>query len=165
MSQRNDNFVDKTFTVLADMLLKLLPATKEEKEAFSYYRVGMSLYASGEHHDAMRNYYEALKLEEDPHDRSYILYNVGLIYTNSGRYSRALKCYEEAIELNPNLPQALNNAAAIYHKRGVRFCELREFDLARGCFRKARVYWSEATSLFPNAYIEAQNWLTLTSFR
>ena len=34
MSQKNDNFIDKTFTVLADILLKVLPATKEEKKAF-----------------------------------------------------------------------------------------------------------------------------------
>ena len=32
------NFIDKTFTVIADILLKVLPASKQEKEAFSYYR-------------------------------------------------------------------------------------------------------------------------------
>ena len=36
------NFIDKTFTVIADILLKVLPASKKEKEAFSYYRAGMS---------------------------------------------------------------------------------------------------------------------------
>ena len=34
MNQKNDNFIDKTFTVLADILLKVLPATKDEKQAF-----------------------------------------------------------------------------------------------------------------------------------
>ena len=34
MSQKNDNFIDKTFTVLADILLKVLPATKDEKQAY-----------------------------------------------------------------------------------------------------------------------------------
>ena len=29
MNQKNDNFIDKTFTVLADILLKVLPATKD----------------------------------------------------------------------------------------------------------------------------------------
>ena len=33
-SQKNDNFIDKTFTVLADIILKVLPTSKEEKEAF-----------------------------------------------------------------------------------------------------------------------------------
>ena len=32
-SQRNDNFIDKTFTVIADILLKVLPASKQEKQA------------------------------------------------------------------------------------------------------------------------------------
>lgn len=39
-SQRNDNFIDKTFTVVADILLKILPTSNREKEAFSYYRDG-----------------------------------------------------------------------------------------------------------------------------
>jgi len=46
MNQKNDNFIDKTFTVLADILLKVLPATKDEKQAFSYYRYGMSAQSS-----------------------------------------------------------------------------------------------------------------------
>ena len=82
MSQKNDNFIDKTFTVLADILLKVLPATKDEKQAFSYYRYGMSAQANGDYAEALENYYEALKLEEDAYDRSYILYNIGLIYSN-----------------------------------------------------------------------------------
>ena len=36
MSQKNNNFIDKTFTVLADILLKVLPAIKDEKQAFSH---------------------------------------------------------------------------------------------------------------------------------
>ena len=80
MNQKNDNFIDKTFTVLADILLKVLPVNKDEKQAFSYYRYGMSAQSNGDYAEALENYYEALKLEEDPYDRSYILYNIGLIY-------------------------------------------------------------------------------------
>ncbi len=40
--QKNDNFIDKTFTIVADILLKVFPASKQEKQAFSYYRDGMS---------------------------------------------------------------------------------------------------------------------------
>ena len=54
-SQRNDNFIDKTFTVLADIVLKILPASKEEKEAFSYYRDGMSAQTEGENAEALEN--------------------------------------------------------------------------------------------------------------
>ena len=56
MNQKNDNFIDKTFTVLADILLKVLPATKDEKQAFSYYRYGMSAQSSGDYAEALENY-------------------------------------------------------------------------------------------------------------
>jgi hypothetical protein len=76
------NFIDKTFTVIADILLKILPASKQEKQAFSYYRAGMTAQ-SRRYAEALQNYYEALQVEEDPYDRSYTLYNIGLIYGNT----------------------------------------------------------------------------------
>jgi len=48
-SQRNDNFIDKTFTVIADILLKVLPTSKRGKEAFTYYRDGMSALSIGDY--------------------------------------------------------------------------------------------------------------------
>ena len=113
--QKNDNFIDKTFTVLADIVLKVLPASKQEKEAFSYYRDGMSAQSEGEYAEALENYYEALRLEEDPYDRSYILYNIGLIYASNGEYVKALEYYHQALDLNSRLPPAINNIAVIYH--------------------------------------------------
>lgn len=162
MSQKNDNFIDKTFTVLADILLKALPATKEEKKAFSYYRYGMSAQSNGDYAEALENYYEALKMEEDPFDRSYILYNIGLIYGNNGDYAKALEYYQQALDLNPRLPQALNNVAVIYHYQGTKFSEKREYEEAQTNFDKAADYWRKAIRLAPNNYIEAQNWLKIT---
>ena len=63
-SQRNDNFIDKTFTVIADILLKILPTSNREKQAFSYYRDGMSAQSEGEYAEALQNYYEALTSSE-----------------------------------------------------------------------------------------------------
>jgi hypothetical protein len=40
-SQRNDNFIDKTFTIVADILLSVIPTSQREKEAFTYYRDGV----------------------------------------------------------------------------------------------------------------------------
>jgi tetratricopeptide (TPR) repeat protein len=100
-SQRNDNFIDKSFTVMADLILKLMPANKQAKEAFAYYRDGMSAQADGEYAEALENYKEALTLEEDSYDKSYILYNMGLIYASNGDHQQALEFYHEAIELNP----------------------------------------------------------------
>ena len=161
-SQRNDNFIDKTFTLLADILLKVFPASKQEKQAFFYYRDGMSAQAEGDYAEALENYYEALQIEEDPYDRSYILYNIGLIYSNNGEYVQALEYYQQALELNSNLPQALNNIAVIYHYQGIKASENEKIEIAKILFDKAGEYWKQAVKLLPNNYIEAQNWLKTT---
>lgn len=161
-SQKNDNFIDKTFTVVADLVLKILPTTKEAKEAFSYYRDGMSAQSEGEYAEALENYYQALKLEDDPYDRSYILYNIGLIYSSNGEYIKALEYYHQALELNSRLPQALNNIAVIYHYQGIKASEKSDLETAKSMFDKAGEYWKQAIKLAPNNYIEAQNWLKTT---
>lgn len=161
-SQRNDNFIDKSFTVMADIILKILPANKKAKEAFVYYRDGMSAQADGEYAEALDNYLEALKLEEDPYDRSYILYNMGLIYASNGDHQAALDYYNQAIDLNPRLPQAMNNIAVIYHYQGEKAKEAGESEAAEALFDKAAEYWKEAIRMAPNNYIEAQNWLKTT---
>ena len=161
-SQRNDNFIDKTFTVMADMILKVLPTSKAAKEAFAYYRDGMSAQAEGEYAEAFSNYEEALRLEEDPYDRSYILYNMGLIYASNGEHDKALDLYHQAIELNPRMPQALNNVAVIHHYRGEQAQEEGRNEDAEGLFDQAADYWQRAIRQAPNNYIEAQNWLKIT---
>jgi tetratricopeptide (TPR) repeat protein len=161
-SQRKDNFIDKTFTVMADLILKVLPTNKKAKEAFVYYRDGMSAQADGEYAEALDNYSEALELEEDPFDRSYILYNVGLIHGSNGDLEKALEYYEQALEFNPNLPQALNNTAVIYHYQGEKAKEAGDNDGAESLFDKAAEYWKRAIQIDPNNYLEAQNWLKTT---
>ena len=161
-TQRNDNFIDKSFTVMADIILKMLPTSKQAKEAFAYYRDGMSAQADGEYKEALDNYQEALTLEEDPNDRSFILYNMGLIYASNGEHETALKHYHEAIDLNPRMPQALNNVAVIYHYQGEQAKQAGEEESAEALFDKAAEYWKQAIRIAPNNYIEAQNWLKTT---
>ena len=167
------NFIDKTFTVIADILLKVLPASKQEKQAFSYYRAGMAAQSQGKYAEALENYYEALQVEEDPYDRSYTLYNIGLIYGNIGNNSQALEYYHQALELNSNLPQALNNIAVIYHSSGLNTLTMinEEIDdiqqaeyraLATEFFDKAGEYWRQALKLAPDNYPGARNWLKVS---
>nr|YP_009393726.1 photosystem I assembly protein [Caloglossa beccarii]ARW62288.1 photosystem I assembly protein [Caloglossa beccarii] len=160
--QKNDNFIDKTFTVLADIILKILPTSKDEKQAFYYYRDGMSAQSEGEYAEALEYYYEALLLEEDPYDRSYIFYNIGLIYASNGEHIQALEYYHQALELNSQLPQALNNIAVIYHYQGIKAANQNKLNVSKFMFEKAAKYWKEAIALAPNNYIEAQNWLKTT---
>ncbi len=167
------NFIDKTFTVIADILLKVLPASKQEKQAFSYYRAGMAAQSNGKYAEALENYYEALQVEEDPYDRSYTLYNIGLIYGNIGNNSQALEYYHQALELNSNLPQALNNIAVIYHSSGLNTLTMINEDiddiqqaeyraLATEFFDKAGEYWRQALKLAPDNYPGARNWLKVS---
>lgn len=161
-TQRNDNFIDKSFTVMADIILKMLPTNKKAKEAFAYYRDGMSAQSDGEYAEAMQNYEEALKLEENPTDRSYILYNMALIHASNGEHEEALSLYHEAIELNPRMPQSLNNIAVIYHYQGEQAKESGDAEAAESLFDRAAEYWKQAIRIAPNNYIEAQNWLKTT---
>ena len=161
-SQRNDNFIDKTFTVVADILLKVLPTTRNEKEAFVYYRDGMSAQAEGEYAEALQNYAQAMRLEVDPYDRSFIFYNIGLIHTSNGEHTKALEYYYQALDRNPSLPQALNNIAVIYHYRGEQALAAGNIPDSETLFEKAAEYWKEAIRLAPLNYSEAQNWLQTT---
>ena len=159
------NFIDRTFTVIADILLKILPASKQEKQAFSYYRAGMNAQSKGRYREALSNYYESLQFEEDPYDRSYTLYNLGLIYGYTGEYKVALGFYHQAVSLNPNLPQALNNIAVIYHSQALRAQNLDEdeyTELSKELFDKAAEYWIQALKLAPDNYPGARNWLKVT---
>ena len=159
------NFIDKTFTVIADILLKILPASKKEKQAFSYYRAGMSAQGKGRYSEALENYYEALMLEEDAYDRSYTFYNIGLIYTNTGRQAHALEYYHQALDLNPNLPQACYNIGVIYHMQATRaaaYPDGRYLKLSEVLFDKAAEYWRQALKLAPDNYPEVRNWLKIT---
>jgi tetratricopeptide (TPR) repeat protein len=161
-TQRNDNFIDKSFTVMADIILKILPTNRQSKEAFAYYRDGMSAQADGEYAEALENYYEALKLEPDDNDRSYILYNIALIHTSNGEHDLALENYQKAIDLNPRMPQALNNIAVIYHYKGDKAKAAGNEEESEAMYDKAAEYWKQAIRMAPNNYIEAQNWLKIT---
>ena len=159
------NFIDKTFTVIADILLKVLPASKKEKEAFSYYRAGMAAQTKGKYSEALENYYEALTLEEDPYDRSYTLYNIGLIYGNTGKYTQSLEFYHQALGLNANLPQAFYNIGVIYYMQATRaelFDKEEYLILAEKLFDKAAQYWCQAIKLAPDNYPGVRNWLNIT---
>nr|YP_003795581.1 conserved hypothetical chloroplast protein ycf3 [Pteridium aquilinum subsp. aquilinum]ADK47552.1 conserved hypothetical chloroplast protein ycf3 [Pteridium aquilinum subsp. aquilinum] len=161
-SQRNDNFIDKTFTILADISLQILPTTKREREASTYYRDGMSAQSEGEYAEALRSYYKSMRLEIDSHDRSYILHNIGLTHTSNGKHARALEYYFQALERNSSPPQAFNNMAVICHYRGEQAIQQGDLEISEAWFDQAAEYWKQAVALSPGNYTEAQNWLKIT---
>ena len=106
---------------------------------------------------------EAMRLEIDAYDRSYILYNVGLIHASNGEHGRALDYYYQALDRNPSLTQALNNIAVIYHYRGEQAVDSGLIEVSKILFDRAADYWKEAIRLAPTNYIVAQNWLKTTN--
>jgi len=161
-SQRNDNFIDKSFTVMADMILKMMPVKEQEREAFAYYRDGMSAQGDGDYAEALENYEESLKLEENPIDRSYIMYNIGLIKQANGELEQALEYYNQCLEVNPRNISAMNNCAVIYYEFARKLDEESKEDEAEPWYDQAAQMWIKAVRIAPNNYIEAQNWLKNT---
>ena len=70
--------------------------------------------------------------------------------------------YHQALDLNPRLPQALNNVAVIFHYKGEQAKEAGKDEEAESFFNQAAEYWKRAIRVAPNNYIEAQNWLKTT---
>jgi tetratricopeptide (TPR) repeat protein len=75
----------------------------------------MSAQSKGKYAKALPKDYEAMHLEIDPYDWSYISYNIGLIHTSNREHAKALEYYFQSLERNPSLPQALNNMVVICH--------------------------------------------------
>lgn len=158
----SDNFMDKAFTVITDIIVAGMPLPQQEKDAYQYYRDGMAAQTSGDYATALRAYAEALKLEEDPIDRSFIFYNLGIIFANNGEFVKAVKYYHLALDQNKELPQAYNNIAVIYHDQATRAERKGNMDKAAILYDKAGLYWNQAIRIAPTNYLEAQNWLTET---
>jgi tetratricopeptide (TPR) repeat protein len=149
-SQRNDNFIDKSFTVMADLIVKLLPIDPKAKEAYVYYRDGLSAQNDGDYAEALENYEEALKLEENSIDRGEILKNMAIIFMSNGEEDKALDYYRQSLDANGNSPSCLKNMGLIYEKWG---------RLADRWFDEAAVHWTKAVRLYPGGYLDIENWL------
>ena len=158
-SQRNDNFIDKSFTVMADLIVKLLPIDPKAKEAYVYYRDGLSAQNDGDYAEALENYEEALKLEENSIDRGEILKNMAIIFMSNGEEEKALDYYRQSLDANGNSPSCLKNMGLIYEKWGRLAEETGDQDAADRWFDEAAVHWTKAVRLYPGGYLDIENWL------
>ena len=141
LSNRTDNFIDKSFTVMADLIVKLLPINARAKEAYVYYRDGLSAQNDGDYAEALENYAESLKLEENAIDRGETLKNIAIIYMSNGEEERAIETYQKALDENPKQPSCLKNMGLIYEKRGRTAEEEGRRDDADGWFDEERIEW------------------------
>ena len=161
-SNRNDNFIDKNFTVMADLIVKLLPINARSKEAYVYYRDGLSAQNDGDHAEALENCDESLKLETDPTDRGETLKNMAIIYMSNGEEERAIETYQKALDENPKQPSCLKNMGLIFEKWGRIAEESGQQDDADRWFDQAADVWTQAVRLNPGGYLDIENWLKST---
>ena len=158
-SRQTDNIIDKAFTVMAEMIVKMIPVDKQEKEAYIYYRDGLAAQNDGDYSEALENYEESLKLERNAIDRGETLKNMAIIYMSNGDEDRALQTYQKALEENPKQPSCLKNMGLIYEKRGREAEQAGNKDDSDSWFDQAAEVWTKAVRLYPGGYLDIENWL------
>ncbi|KAJ3667604.1 hypothetical protein LUZ61_023097 [Rhynchospora tenuis] len=152
-SRINGNFIDRTFSIVANILLGIIPTTSGEKKAFTYYRDEPSI-----------DPFNRVSSIDAISDASIVNLSIkrkirpGLIHTSNGEHTKALEYYFRALERNPFLPQAFNNMAVICHYAILEG----DSEIAEAWFNQAAEYWKQAIALTPDNYIEARNWLKIT---
>ncbi len=159
LSQKKDNFIDKAFTVMAELIVKVMPIAEQEKKAYIYYREGLSAQDCGDYSEALECYEESLKLEENAVDRGETLKNMAIIYMSNGDEEKAIEIYHLALEENPKQPSCLKNMGLIYEKRGRLAEQAGEKDEADRWFDQATEVWTKAVKLYPGGYLDIENWL------
>jgi len=164
-SQNKDNFIDKAFTVMAEMIVKMMPIASNEKQAYIYYRDGLAAQNDGDYSEALENYQESLKLEENAIDRGETLKNMAIIYMSNGDEEKALQTYIKALDENPKQPSCLKNMGLIYEKRGRLAQQAGNQDECDIWFDRAAEVWSKAVRLYPGGYLDIENWLKTTAKR
>lgn len=147
---------------MAEMIVKMMPIDANEKKAYIYYRDGLSAQNDGDYSEALENYEESLKLEENAVDRGETLKNMAIIYMSNGDEDRALQTYLKALEENPKQPSCLKNMGLIYEKRGRLAKQAGNQDECDIWFDRAAEVWSKAVRLYPGGYLDIENWLKTT---
>ncbi len=161
-SNNKDNFLDKAFTVIAEGIVKVMPIAAKEKQAYIYYREGFAAQNNGDYSEALENYEESLKLEENAVDRGETLKNMAIIYMSNGDEDKALETYVRALDENPKQPSCLKNMGLIYEKRGRLAQQEGKEDESDIWFDKAAEVWTKAVRLYPGGYLDIENWLKTT---
>ena len=147
---------------MAEVIVKMMPIEAKEKEAYIDYRDGLAAQNDGNYSEALENYEESLKLEENSIDRGETLKNMAIIYMSNGEEERALDTYIKALEENPKQPSCLKNMGFIYEKRGRALQQEGNPDESDIWFDKAAEVWTKAVRLYPGGYLEIENWLKTT---
>ncbi len=104
------------------------PSTKERENAEIHYNLGTDALRNGRPQDALREYDEALKLDEGFADAHM---GKGLVLERAfGRTDEAEREYRRALALRPGYSEAHNNLGQLMAQTGRLEAALKEFDAA-----------------------------------
>ena len=78
---------------------KLIQKYPDKKELF--YNMGNLNYLGGDSESALKNYSNALSIE-DPEKKAHALYNMGNVYYNQGELQKSMDFFKEALQLIPD---------------------------------------------------------------
>ncbi len=147
---------------MAEMIVKMMPIDSKEKEAYIYYRNGLTAQDCGDYSEALEYYEESLKLETNAIDRSETLKNMAIIYMSNGDEDLALDTYQKALDENPKQPSCLKNMGLIYEKRARVAEEAGNQAESDSWYDQAAEVWTKAVRLYPGGYLDIENWLKTT---
>ena len=147
---------------MAELVVKVMPIDSNEKQAYIYYRNGLSAQDCGDYSEALEYYAESLKLEANEIDRSETLKNIAIIHMSMGDEDKALEVYQQSLEANSKQPSCLKNMGLIYEKRARMAEEDGNQAESDRWYDEAATVWTKAVRLYPGGYLEIENWLKTT---
>nr|WEG89818.1 hypothetical chloroplast RF34 [Sinobambusa tootsik f. albostriata] len=152
-SRINGNFIDKTSSIVANILLRIIPTTSGEKRAFTYYRDGaIEKPLAGRLARDFLEKYQPLSVHN----------KMGLILFLFYRLFRLVLCTEGRSRMRRKLSSTVLGEGTAYSDRGEQAILQGDSEIAEAWFDQAAEYWKQAIALTPGNYIEAQNWLKIT---
>ena len=106
---------------------------------FAFYRRAIAHERNGDLDQAIRDYSEAIRLDQDSPGP---FYNRGLAYAAKGDHTRAIGDYSEAIRLYPDYAQAFSSRGLAYVRKGDLDQAIRDFDEAIRLDREYPEAWN-----------------------
>lgn len=116
------------FSVLITLALSHCASKKgSEEEAYSHFKIGVSLLAKNKKSEGLDHLLKAKEL--DPNNALF-LNHLGLAYFLMGEYEHAVVALEQSIDADPKYSEAHNNLGRVY-------IEIKNFALARKHLKEA----------------------------
>lgn len=107
VKQGNEAYAQKDYAAAADNYEKALKLKSDMPEAS--FNKGNAKYKAGKKDDAIAAYDEAIRLLENPIEKSNAWYNKGVVLQNNQKIPECIEAYKQALKLDPKNEDARQN--------------------------------------------------------